>query len=59
MTQWGIGPVGTIFAGAAIEVVGPQPTLAAMGAAVIVLAFVLFWRAPSLWNYSVERKPAR
>jgi MFS family permease len=59
MTQWGIGPIGTLFAGAAIEVVGPQTTLAAMGAAVIALAITLFWRAPSLWNYTVERRPAR
>jgi MFS transporter, DHA1 family, staphyloferrin A biosynthesis exporter len=55
MTQWGIGPVGTIFAGAAIEIVGPQTTLAAMGAAVMALAVVLFWRAPNLWHYAGER----
>ncbi|MFN0072695.1 MAG: MFS transporter [Chloroflexota bacterium] len=59
MTQWGIGPVGTVFAGAAIEVVGAQTTLAAMGAAVIALAVLLIWRAPSLWQYSVERRVGR
>jgi MFS family permease len=56
MTQWGIGPAGTLLAGVAIEIVGPQTTLAAMGAAVVVLAVVLFWRAPSLWKYAGERK---
>jgi MFS family permease len=56
MTQWGIGPIGTLFAGAAIEVVGPQTTLAAMGAAVMVLAVLLFWRAPRLWQYAGERR---
>jgi MFS transporter, DHA1 family, staphyloferrin A biosynthesis exporter len=56
MTQWGIGPIGTLFAGAAIEMVGPQTTLAAMGAAVMALATLLFWRAPRLWQYAGERR---
>jgi predicted MFS family arabinose efflux permease len=56
MTQWGIGPIGTLFGGAAIELAGPQTTLAAMGAAVVALAVVLFWRAPSLWQYAGERR---
>jgi predicted MFS family arabinose efflux permease len=59
MTQWGIGPIGTLFAGVAIERVGPQTTLAAMGAAVVALAVVLFWRAPSLWQYAGERRLAQ
>jgi MFS family permease len=59
MTQWGIGPVGTLLAGVAIEMVGPHTTLAAMGAAVVALAVVLFWRAPSLWQYAGERSRAQ
>jgi MFS family permease len=56
MTQWGIGPAGTLLAGVAIEAIGPRSTIAIMGAAVVLLAFMLFWLAPQLWQYDGERR---
>lgn len=56
MMEWGIGPIGTLAAGAAIQVVGPETTLATMGAAVVALAGVLCWRAPELVHFTEGRR---
>jgi predicted MFS family arabinose efflux permease len=58
MADHGLGPAGSLLAGALTQVIGAPATVAMFGAIVIALAGLLAWRSPNLLNAGIGRAPA-